>query len=88
MSRHSLPTNTEYTDCWVVVGWDRPLTTFFAQVFRRASKPNEDDDEILWIGASRGEIPDVETIKHAVTPYATLSREIARQLQIDRLCGN
>lgn len=87
MSRHSLPTNTAFAYCWVVVGWDRPLNTFFAQVFRRASTPKEDDDELLWIGATRGEIPDVETIKQSVAPYATLPREIARQLQIDRLIG-
>src|SRR5262249_19256535 len=49
MSRYSVP--AQDPDRTVIVGWDNPLMTFFAQVF----DPSIEDDEeacLLWIGTA------------------------------------
>ncbi|MBB5712818.1 hypothetical protein FHT02_004079 [Sphingomonas xinjiangensis] len=52
MSRYKLEPRADRNDVdHAIVGWDRPLETFFAQVFSTAS-PNE--DPIVWVGADYG----------------------------------
>lgn len=85
MSRHKLDMKPGFTGCWAVVGWDRPLNTFFVQVFRDGGK--EDDEEILWEGTSFQEIETIETARVLLLPYADIPPEISRQLMIDKM-GN
>lgn len=40
----------------VVVGWDNPLGTFFAQVDRQQDNDDPRDPTLLWVGCAPGEI--------------------------------
>lgn len=79
MSRHKLPTeNPRYE---VVVGWDPPLQTYFAQVFD--AEGEEDDQPFIWLGADGRFVPWSE-IAAALAPYASVSRELMAALAEDR----
>lgn len=80
MSRHLLPA-AEHLE--VVVGWDPPLRTFFAQVWDRSLDEDDPAAELLWIGCMPGEIRDPQTIRTAVAPWAPLTDEILRALTAD-----
>jgi hypothetical protein len=65
MSRYSIPAQDPRLQ--VVVGWDNPLVTLFAQVF----DPSIAEDEeacLLWIGTA----PEAD--QHAATPPTPLQR--------------
>jgi hypothetical protein len=49
MSRYTIP--AQDPDLTVIVGWDNPLLTFFAQVFN-ASIADDDEACVLWIGTA------------------------------------
>ena len=52
MSRHELvPLDRAHQ---VVVGWDRPLHTFFAQVLDVAADEDGDTRTVLWVGGEFG----------------------------------
>jgi len=53
-SRRSIPARTP--DLTVVVGWDNPLSTFFAQVERAQDDDDPRDPILLWIGSAVGEV--------------------------------
>ena len=60
MSRYSLP--AQQPGLTVIVGWDNPLQTLFAQVF----DPSIEDDEaacLLWIGTAPEAIPTVAALQ-------------------------
>ena len=57
-SRRSLPAHAP--DITVVVGWDNPLSTFFAQVERNQDDDDPRDPILLWIGSEFGEIAQAE----------------------------
>jgi len=67
----------------VVVGWDNPLATFFAQVF----DPSIDDDDeayVLWIGAAPQAIPSVAALQAQLAGWATIPPAIVAQLTRDQ----
>jgi hypothetical protein len=67
----------------VAVGWDNPLSTFFAQV----SRPVDDEDGpiILWFGADRLVKSSPWRIwPGASRPFADLSSEMMDRLHADR----
>jgi hypothetical protein len=53
MSRYSIP--AQQPGLTVIVGWDNPLQTLFAQVFDPSSE-DEEDAYLLWIGTTLQEI--------------------------------
>jgi hypothetical protein len=81
MSRYPFPAQDP---CFtVVVGWDNPLATFFAQVF----DPSIDDDDevyVLWIGAAPQAIPSVAALQAQLVGWATIPAAIAAQLTCDQ----
>ncbi|MCB8882908.1 hypothetical protein ACELLULO517_21860 [Acidisoma cellulosilytica] len=83
MSRHEIPArNPQHT---VAVGWDNPLSTFFAQVSRPVDDEDEEDPIILWVGADRPrEILTVEDLARCLAPFADLSPEMMERLRADR----
>jgi hypothetical protein len=83
MSRHSIPARDPSLS--IVVGWDNPLVTFFAQVVR-AEDPDraEDDLIILWVGTEPREVITVEDLARHLAPYAELPVDVADQLRRDR----
>lgn len=42
----------------IIVGWDRPLHTFFTQVLDTATDKDSDNRTILWIGGEFGAVSD------------------------------
>ncbi len=50
MSRYQIPTIHRTHEAFV--GWDAPMTTFFAQVFDRNVK-DRDEQLLLWMGEAR-----------------------------------
>lgn len=80
MSRHDVPTRDERYA--VVVGWDPPLQTFFAQVLER-SREHDDDTMVAWVGTARGEIPTVEGLAEQLSPYASLPADLQDTLQAE-----
>ena len=64
----------------LVVGWDRPLATFFAQVWDKRSgdiETQDDDGEwLLWVGCEWGEIRSLEELASLLSAYVELPEEI------------
>jgi len=77
MSRYKLPAD----GLDIVVGWDPPLSTFFVQVWD-LHKP-EDDNEVLWVGYTPGEIRDVDQVVKAVAPWVRVPDSVQRSLYAD-----
>ena len=81
MSRSSIPAqDARFT---VVVGWDNPLTTFFAQVF----DPSIDDEveaDILWLGTTPEAIPTVAALQAQLAGWATIPVDIMDRLTRDQ----
>ena len=80
MSRYEVPTRDEQYE--VVVGWDPPLDTFFAQVFDH-THGHEDDGPVFEIGQRRGEVPTIERLGEALAHYAILPVALQEQLGAD-----
>ena len=80
MSRHEISAKQPGTT--VFVGWDRPLMTFFAQVFRA----DRDDDEgpELWIGGFYEECTIPEELRAPLAPFADLTDGDLSRLRDDR----
>lgn len=85
MSRYELRGREPHLS--IVVGWDRPLWTFFAQVWddRRQGAGEENGEEpILWVGCFGGEVPTVEALAENLEPFVDLPADIREQLVADR----
>ena len=81
MSRYSIP--AQQLGLTVIVGWDNPLTTFFAQVF----DPSIEDDEeacLLWIGTAPEAIPTVAALQAQLAGWATIPTDIVDRLLRDQ----
>lgn len=82
MSRHDLipfdPTHE------VVVGWDPPIDTFFAQVLDNAGDEEEGTYKVLWIGTRFQEVLNPATVIAAVAPFASVPADLLGQLARDR----
>jgi hypothetical protein len=70
----------------IIVGWDPPLQTYFAQVFDWRDPNAEDEDAcILWVGTNpRVPITSVNALQNCLTLYATIPESIRTALQQDR----
>jgi hypothetical protein len=68
----------------IVVGWDNPLMTFFAQVLRVQNDDDGRDTVLLWLGTQYGEIARPEELVGPVSPYADLADTQLDQLRTDR----
>lgn len=71
----------------VAVGWDRPLRTFFVQVFGPPAADGE-DTLLVWVGTAPGELANVAELVGLLAPFAELSDEIAARLEADRRDGH
>jgi hypothetical protein len=81
MSRYSIP--AQQPGLTVIVGWDNPLQTLFAQVF----DPFIEDDEaacLLWIGTAPEAIPTVAALQAQLTGWATIPPAILDCLTRDQ----
>ena len=77
MSRYHFPAHDpRFT---VVVGWDNPLATFFAQVFD-PSIDDEDDAYVLWLGTAPQAISTVAALQAQLASCATIPAALVAQL--------
>jgi hypothetical protein len=67
----------------VVIGWDNPLQTFFAQVFDPSIEEDEEAD-LLWIGTALQAIPTVAALQAQLAGWATIPPEIVHRLTQDQ----
>ena len=81
MSRSSIP--AQDSRLTVVVGWDNPLATFFAEVFD-PSIEDEDDAYVLWIGTALQAIPTVAALQAQLASWATIPADIVDRLTRDQ----
>lgn len=84
MSRRDVPIKSGY-DPFVkaTIGWDRPLETFFAQVFAL----NSDGEEVavVWKGTYPAELPTPRSAIDILQPYCDIPPRLATALETDRL---
>jgi hypothetical protein len=67
----------------VIVGWDNPLQTFFAQVFDPSIEEDEEAD-LLWVGTALQAIPTVAALPAQLADWATIPADIADRLSRDQ----
>lgn len=67
----------------IALGWDAPMTTFFAQISDLTIDEEESDPIVLWVGDTDMAIPTINQLQAAIAPYAILPPEIIEQLQAD-----
>jgi len=81
MSRYRIPAQDPALT--VIVGWDNPLATFFAEVV----DPSIEEDEeayLLWIGTALQAIPTVAALQAQLAGWATLPPVIVAHLSRDQ----
>lgn len=83
MSRHDLQPFDPKHD--IVVAWDPPMHTYFAQVLDTQADENDRGYEVIWIGTSYAEVLDPAAVIAAVRPFATIPDDLCRTLQVDRM---
>ena len=83
MSRHEVAAKDPRHK--VIVGWDHPMLTFFAQVIDRAKEEaGKDEKFVLWIGASYREIYEIDELAARLHRYAALPAELRAALYGDK----
>lgn len=81
MSRHDLEPRADQPHVVrATIGWDRPLQTFFAQVFFRTEDEPDEGEPLIWLGTSLGEILDPEAAIAIVAPHAIVPTNLPATL--------
>lgn len=84
MSRHDLrPKAGQPHVVRATVGWDRPLQTFFAQVFFVTDEEPVEGEALIWLGTAPGELLCAEAVIAIVEPHAVVPADLASQLQTE-----
>lgn len=84
MSRHDLkPKPDQPHVIKAAVGWDRPLQTYFAQVFFVTDDEPEEDEALIWFGTTPGELLSAEAAIAIVEPHAVVPAALANQLDME-----
>jgi hypothetical protein len=81
MSRYNIPSQNPALT--IIIGWDNPLQTFFAQAFD-PSVEDEAEVDLLWIGTTAQEIPTVAALQTQLTGWATIPPAIVDRLTRDQ----
>ena len=83
MSRHVLPGKGVASS--VVIGWDRPLGTFFVQVLQPHPRIDGEEWAFIWVGSAPGDLPSAAAAIEIAKPYADLPANLGVTLETDRL---
>ena len=83
MSRYDIPAVQPHLS--VAVGWDRPLSTFFAQVVDTAKAEDARGRILLWIGTAARECPTPDDLVAPLARFATVPAAILAALRADRV---
>jgi hypothetical protein len=81
MSRYRIPAQNPALT--VIVGWDNPLVTFFAQVFDPSIEEDAEAD-LLWIGTALQDLPTVAALQAQLAGWATIPPAIVDRLIRDQ----
>jgi hypothetical protein len=83
MSRYELePLNARYE---VSVGWDRPLSNFFLQVYDTEADEEKEDPMIVWLGADGYATEmDIDRILEVLPKWAHIPSELRTRLLLDQ----
>lgn len=84
MSRYDLQPLKEFPAILsVTIGWDRPLQTFFIQIFEQQP---EDPEPVLiiWEGTDYHALPDAEKVIDLAAKYAIIPEDLADKLALDQ----
>jgi hypothetical protein len=79
MSRYNYQGKEDYL--LVIVGWDNPLQTFFAQVWDVREDLESDPSPILWVGTRIGEVSSVEHLDSLLAPFGEIPKEVEPYLR-------
>lgn len=80
MSRHTIPSFDQRYE--IVVGWDFPMNTYFAQVID--SEAGADEDHCcVWIGLSFDEIQNPEELRAPIATYGILTDDVIAILRAE-----
>jgi len=77
MSRYTFTGNKPQLK--IVVGWDRPLQTYFAQVWDGGKL--ERGDLLLWAGAGPPPVPTVDALAELLGPFGGIPADVVAQLR-------
>ena len=80
MSRHEVK-SVETGRFTVIVGWDNPLQTYFAQVWDVKLQDENDEGCVFWVGTHPGSVRRVSDLARVISGYAALPEDLARQLE-------
>jgi hypothetical protein len=80
MSRYTIGGNTP--ELSIVLGWDNPLRSYFAQVWDGGS-PGSGELK-LWAGAGADRISTPEALAALVAPYGDIPATVLEQLEEDQ----
>lgn len=84
MSRHDLEPKAGSNDVVkATIGWDRPLQTFFAQIFFRTADEPDEGEVLIWVGTEPGELPTAEAAIAVVAPHAFVPEGLAACLEAE-----
>lgn len=84
MSRHDLQPKADQPHVVrATVGWDRPLQTFFAQVFFRTEDEPDEGEALIWLGTEPGEMLTPEAVIAVVAPHVEMPPDLAERLDAE-----
>lgn len=66
-----------------MVGWDRPLQTFFAQVFFRTEDEPDEGEALIWFGTEPGELLTAADAIAVVAPHVEVPADLADKLDAE-----
>ena len=68
----------------IVVGWDWPMRTYFAQVLDNKNPEDDENRPRVWIGTSFDEIQTPEELRAPIATYGNIPDDIIQALRDDR----
>jgi hypothetical protein len=84
MSRHDLQPKADQPHVVkATVGWDRPLQTFFAQVFFVTEDEPHEGEALIWLGTEPGELLTPEAAIAIVDPHVLVPSDLASLLEAE-----
>ena len=82
MSRYTIPAFDP--NFQIVIGWDRPMRTFFAQVLDATKQPGDEGFARVWAGGTFDEIQSPEALRPLIAAYGDITDEMLAVLRADR----
>ena len=70
----------------IVIGWDWPMRTYFAQVLDVTKQPGEEGFTRVWVGGTFDEIQSPEALRTPIAAYGDITNEMVATLRTDRGC--